>query len=107
MKQLLTGPRKASISNRMRIELKKFGEILSSHPAGREACLAAKAYLKPATKEEKIELDFTGVKVLAPSWADEFLNGLREECGDCIVVLPSTNASVIESLRVLEEVRNA
>jgi len=46
----------------MKIELKKFGEILISRPAGREAYL-----LKGILLEEEIEIDFNGVKVLAPS----------------------------------------
>lgn len=67
--------------------------------AGREAFLAAKAYVITATGGEKIELDFTGVKVLAPSWADEFISGLKSEYGNRIVCLPSTNPTVIESLK--------
>lgn len=58
----------------MKIELKKFGEILMSRPAGREAYLAMQAYLlKDIPLEEEIIIDFSGVKVLAPSWADEVL----------------------------------
>lgn len=86
----------------MKIEVKKFGEILSSRPAGREACLVAKAYLKPATKNEKIELDFEGVKVLTPSWADEFIAGLQEEYGDRLIIRSSNNSSVQESLQIIE-----
>ncbi len=87
----------------MKLELKKFGEILSSRPAGREAALVVQAYLRPATPAESIELDFAGVKVLAPSWVDEFLTGIKAAFPNQIVLLPSTNASVIESLKVLAE----
>lgn len=75
----------------MKIEVKKFGEILTSRPAGREASLITKAYLQPGTGTEPIELDFSGVKVLTPSWVDEFVQGLRETFGDHIVYLPSEN----------------
>ena len=55
----------------MRIDLKKFGEILVSRPSGREAYLVMSAYVTKDLKEgEEIIIDFAGVKVLAPSWAD-------------------------------------
>jgi hypothetical protein len=85
----------------MRIEIKKFGEILTSRPEGREAYLVSKAYLRPATPEEPIELDFEGVKVLTPSWADEFVGGLRSEYGNRILCLPSSNPTVIASLQMI------
>lgn len=63
----------------MRIELKKFGDILISRPAGHEAYLVMLAYLiKDIKKDEKIIIDFTGVKVLTPSWADEVITKLAQ-----------------------------
>jgi len=59
------------------IKLKKFGEMLISRPAGREAWLVAKAYSLPPKKDE-ILVDFEGVLVLTPSWADEFLTKLKK-----------------------------
>ena len=50
----------------MKIDVKRFGEILTSKPEGREASLVARAYMKPASVDEKVELDFDGVKVLTP-----------------------------------------
>lgn len=86
----------------MKIELKKFGEILTSRPAGREAALSIKAYFKPAPGE-RVELDFSGVLSVGPSWLDEVLTALREEHGDDRVhCLPSDNPSVIESLKILQ-----
>jgi hypothetical protein len=86
----------------MRIAMKKFGQILVSRPAGREAFLAAQAYILPASSAEAIELDFEGVKVLAPSWADEFLTALKKNYKNPIQILPTKNSSVIESLKTLE-----
>lgn len=86
----------------MKIELRKYGKILTSRPAGREAAMAMKAYfdLKP---DDKIELDFSGVVSVGPSWLDEVLMFLREEYGsDRVVCLPSNNSSVIESLKVID-----
>ena len=85
----------------MKIEVKKFGGILTSRPSGREAALATKAYihLKP---DEKIELDFTGVLSMGPSWLDEFLSLLQQEYGsERVICLPSDNPSVNNSLEVI------
>ena len=86
----------------MKIELKKFGTILTSRPAGREAGLAIKAYLAPQPNE-KIELDFSGVIAVGPSWLDEVLTILRQEYGhERVTCLPTENTSVIESLKVID-----
>lgn len=87
----------------MRVEIKKFGEILVSRPAGREAYLAFKAYLSPKDVSEPIELDFSDVKVLGPSWAEEFVGALKREHRGAVVCLPSDNPSIIESLKIIEE----
>ncbi|MBU0897705.1 STAS-like domain-containing protein [Patescibacteria group bacterium] len=63
----------------MKIELKKFGDILVSRPAGREAYLVILAYsIKDIEKDEEIIIDFAGVKVLTPSWADEVITKLAQ-----------------------------
>ncbi len=86
----------------MKIELKKFGNILMSRPAGREAFLVMRAYFKPTHPEEKIELDFDGVDVVAPSWLDEVLTGLKELYGESqVICLPSSNPTVEESLKAI------
>ena len=88
----------------MKIELKKFGTSLVSRPDGREAFLVLKAYLKPKTKEESIELDFSNIHVLTPSWLDEFIRGIQETFPtNSIIYLPSHNASVIESIKIIQE----
>ncbi len=87
----------------MKIELKKFGDLLVSRPAGREAFLTIKSYFKPSSPSENIELDFTGVKVMTPSWLGEVLDGLKEEFGERVRCLPSENPTVVESLKALEE----
>lgn len=87
----------------MRIELKKFGEVLVSRPAGREAFLAMSAYLtKGVDKNEPIEIDFTDVKVLTPSWADEVITKIAEKFKN--VRLSNTeNATVQATLKTLRE----
>jgi len=86
----------------VKVAVRKFGEILTSRPAGREAGLTIKAYFKPA-QGDNIELDFGSVLAVGPGWLDEVLTVLRKEYGkERVVCLPSENASVTESLRIIE-----
>lgn len=86
----------------MKIELKKFGEMLISRPAGREAYLALSAYsLHDVPKEGEIEVDFSDVKVLTPSWADEVLTPLAKE--HSLTLTNTKNASVQATLKTLRE----
>jgi hypothetical protein len=86
----------------MTIYLKKFGNMLISRPAGREAWLGAQAYVLPESTDEKVTLDFESVDVLAPSWADEFITKLRERQGNENVAFKNTsNPSVKATLEHL------
>ena len=89
----------------MKIELKKFGTVLTSRPAGKEAYLAAKAYSLPKDKNEKIEVDFAGVEVLTPSWADEFITPLLGDYPGQVSLLPSDNASIKATLEIINTKR--
>ncbi|NCN25027.1 DUF4325 domain-containing protein [Candidatus Berkelbacteria bacterium CG_4_9_14_3_um_filter_39_23] len=82
------------------IKLKQFGEMLISRPAGREAWLVAKAYSLPPKEKDEILVDFEGVLVLTPSWADEFLTKLKEKYID-VKYLNTSNASVRATLEVI------
>lgn len=87
----------------MRIELKKFGRVLTSRPAGREAFAAVRPTLDPSA--ETIEVDFSDIISLAPSWADEFLSALNEFYKNRktrFAYLPTDNQSVIETLKIVE-----
>ncbi len=87
----------------MKIELKKFGEMLISRPAGREAYLAMSAYLtKDINKNELIEIDFSEVKVLTPSWADEVITKLSKDFRN-IKLLNTENPTVQSTLKTLRE----
>lgn len=87
----------------MKIELKKFGEILVSRPNGREAYLAMSAYItKSVGKNEPIEIDFAGVKVMAPSWADEVITKLAKEFEN-IKLLNTENPTVQSTIRTLRK----
>lgn len=86
----------------MKLELKKFGNILSSRPAGKDGWLSARAYLfDKLGPKEKIEVDFSDVSVLSPSWAEEFLSQLKKTYAERVIFLPSDNPSVKASLEII------
>lgn len=85
----------------MLIKLKKFGTTLISRPAGKEAYLAFQPTLKEKGNIKKIIVDFEGVEVLAPSWADEFLTPLFNTYKKNISFKNTYNSSVKESLKIL------
>ena len=85
----------------MVVKISNFGDILMSRPAGREAFLMAKAYVfKELSKGDEITLDFDEVKVLAPSWADEFISGVKHDYSNKIQYINTENPSVKASLKV-------
>ena len=87
----------------IKIELKKFGEMLVSRPAGREAYLAMLAYiLKDVDKEEIIEIDFFGVKVLTQSWADEVITKVVKEFKN-VKLINIENPTTQATLKTLRE----
>jgi hypothetical protein len=86
----------------MVIEIKKFGKLLVSRPAGKEAASIILSSFIPPTSSELIELDFSGVDVVAPSWLDEVLTLLRDQYGKRVVCLKSENLSLRESLKIIE-----
>lgn len=91
----------------MLIEIKKFGNLLTSRPAGREAVLVAKAYILPKETTEEIVLDFSGVDVLSPSWADEFIQGIKEIFpNNKITYINTDNQSVKATLEILTALEN-
>ncbi len=85
----------------MRIELKKFGRVLTSRPAGKEAFAAIRPTLD--LDADIVEIDFSGIISLGPSFADELFSALKEMYKDKVRYLPTDNQSVIETLKILEE----
>jgi hypothetical protein len=83
----------------MKIELKKFGRVLTSRPAGKEAFAAIRPTLD--TEATKVEVDFTDVLSLSPSWGDEFFRELEKLYGERVIYLPSDNPSVKATLDIL------
>lgn len=85
----------------MIIMLKKFGTTLVSRPSGKEAWLAFQPVLSEVSSGEEIAVDFSGVVVLTPSWADEFLTPLYNRFADKVRLLNTDNPSVLATLNIL------
>lgn len=88
----------------MDIKLKKFGTILTSRQAGKEAYAAFLPFLNSAALDEDLIIDFEGVDVFSPSWGDEFLTPLKNKSGDKLFFKNIKNVSVRATLEILEEI---
>lgn len=87
----------------MIIELKKFGTTLVSRPSGKEAWLAFQPTLENVLENEDVVVDFAGVIVLTPSWADEFLTPLRNRFKEKVKLINTDNASIKATLATLDQ----
>lgn len=89
----------------MKLQLSKFGNILTSRQDGREAFAAVNSQLLNLDRDEKIEIDFDGVSTLTPSWADEFITKIEDRYGKKVVILHTDNPSVKATLKILQQVK--
>ena len=86
----------------MKISIAKYGVILTSRPAGRDAALNFIAYTQGTTQSEKAMLDFTNVDILTPSWLSEFIQTLKEKGVKQIQFLETDNPTVTSSIEAIE-----
>ncbi|NCN59171.1 DUF4325 domain-containing protein [Candidatus Roizmanbacteria bacterium CG22_combo_CG10-13_8_21_14_all_38_20] len=87
----------------MTIQLKKFGTVLVSRPAGKEAWLAYQPVLREIANDEDILVDFDKVFVLTPSWADEFITPLMKNFGGKVKLKKTSNPSVKAVLKIINQ----
>lgn len=88
----------------MTVQISKFGDFLMSHPAGKDAFLLAESHLfNSLDAKEEIILDFADVKVLTPSWVEEFIYGFKDLHKNSISFINTSNPSVEASLRTIFE----
>jgi len=86
----------------MIIELKKFGNLLTSRQFGKEALAALNSQL-PKENTEKIIIDFLDVTTFSPSWGDEFLSPLQRKYQNNLFLKNTNNPSVKATIEILEE----
>ena len=82
--------------------MNKFGYILTSRQAGKDAYAAFLPSLSAVQTGEHVTVDFEGVNTFAPSWGDEFLTPLHEKFGDNLGLTHTSNPSVSLTLETLE-----
>lgn len=71
----------------------KFGTLLNSRPAAREAFLRLKQIINGSS--EDIVLDFAGVEILTPSYADELLDLLKNEYGNKKIKIENAQTAAV------------
>lgn len=84
----------------MILELKKFGTMLNNRTTAREAVLRVRQIVNGEKDTiDDLVLDFTDVNIMTPSFADEFISGLKK-------LFPQKEIKIqgIESNQVLKDV---
>ena len=66
----------------MTIQMQKFGTLLNGRPSAHEAALRVQQLVNGSAATENVVLDFAGVEILTPSYADELLHTLKEIYGE-------------------------
>lgn len=84
------------------IYLKKFGNVLVGRPNGQEAFNGIRPQLDPNLT---VQIDFSDVLTVNPSWLDEFLTHLADFNHGKVELLPTDNASVRIALPVIARER--
>lgn len=90
----------------MIITLTKFGTVLTSRQAGKEAYSAFLPTLTQVTKEEDVIVDFEGISTFSPSWGDEFLTPLQKKYGDRLILRHTTNPSAALTIDTLANINH-
>jgi len=81
--------------------MSKFNTVLNGRPSAKEAALRIQQIINGSTERENVILDFAGVEVLTPSYADELLRTLREKYGADKVETINTSKAVDETLKAV------
>ena len=88
----------------MIIELKKFGQTLTSRDEGREAFAAFTPTLNTVRENELVKIHFFGINTLSPSWADEFITPLLKRFNGRLTLVDVSNPSVKATIELLEKI---
>lgn len=91
----------------MTIYMTKFGSVLTSRQAGKEAYAAFLPTLKNVGKNDEIIVDFNGLSSFSPSWGDEFLTPLQKKFGKRITLQNTSNPSVSLTIATLAKINGS
>lgn len=87
----------------MIIPMSKFGTLLNGRPAAKEVALRIQQMVNGSGKKKGVVLDFSGVEVLTPGFADELLRILRKKYGSEEVMTRNASKPVAETLKFLKK----
>ena len=91
----------------MTIHITKFGSVLTSRSAGKEAYAAFLPILTGLKKNEEILVDFDGISTFSPSWGDEFLTPLQKKFSHRLTLKNLSNPSVALTISTLERINGS
>lgn len=91
----------------MIITMTKFGSVLTSRQAGKEAYAAFLPMLINLSDKEDVLVDFDGLSTFSPSWGDEFLTPLQKKLGDRLTLKNLSNPSVSLTITTLERINES
>jgi hypothetical protein len=86
----------------MTIQMLKFNTTLNGRPSAREAASRILQIVNGSAEREDVVLDFAGIEVLTPSYADELLRTLREKYGTEKVKIINTSEALDETFKAVE-----
>ncbi len=87
----------------MTIQMLKFNTVLNGRPSAKEAASRIQQIVNGSAEREDVVLDFSGVEVLTPSYADELLRALKEKYGSDKVKTINTSNAIAETLKAVAD----
>lgn len=84
----------------------KFNTVLNGRPSAKEAASRIQQIVNGSAEREDVVLDFAGVEVLTPSYADELLRTLKEKYGSEKVRIINASNAVVETFNAVASVSN-
>lgn len=88
----------------MTIQISKFNTVLNGRPAAKEAALRIQQIVNGSAEKENVILDFTGVEVLTPSYADELLKALKDRYGSEKIEIKNTSPTVSQTIQTVNTI---
>lgn len=79
----------------------KFNTVLNGRPSAKEAASRIQQIVNGSAEREDVVLDFAGIEVLTPSYADELLRILRAKYGVDKVKTINTSEAVTETFNAV------
>ena len=82
----------------------KFGTLLNSRPSAREDFLRMVQIINGSGEKEGVVLDFEGVEIMTPSYADELMSSLKQKYGQDKVSVENVKTMAVKD--TLEAIQN-